>query len=144
MSGVDEMELDAYRACPGGVYRTPTVTVRCRPLVDRRRLGIARTAHFDIGRVGTGLLLEHNLAPEEVSDDISGYLSEELFDAGWIRGPELFEELLVGIVLTSLVAGWLSDRVAPTKLVFEADASGVVSEWRVGLLPEVDYVEGCS
>ena len=34
--------------------------------------------------------------------------------------------------------------VAPTKLVFEADASGVVSEWRVGLLPEVDYVEGCS
>ena len=34
--------------------------------------------------------------------------------------------------------------VAPTKLVFEADAQGVVSEWRVGLLPEVDYVEGCS
>jgi len=34
--------------------------------------------------------------------------------------------------------------VAPTKLVFETDANGVVTEWRVGLLPEVDYVEGCS
>lgn len=111
MSGVDEMALDAYRACPGGVYRTPTVTVRSRPLVDRRRLGIARTTHFDVGRVGTGLLLEHDLAPEEVSDDISGYLSEELFDAGWIRGPELFEELLVGIVLTCAEApqqAWLN------------------------------------
>lgn len=34
--------------------------------------------------------------------------------------------------------------IAPTKLVFETDAQGVVTEWRVGLLPEVDYVEGCS
>ena len=34
--------------------------------------------------------------------------------------------------------------VAPTKLVFETDAQGIVTEWRVGLLPEVDYVEGCS
>lgn len=34
--------------------------------------------------------------------------------------------------------------VAPTRLVFETDAQGVVTEWRVGLLPEVDYVEGCS
>lgn len=34
--------------------------------------------------------------------------------------------------------------VAPTKLVFETDAQGVVTEWRIGLLPEVDYVEGCS
>ncbi|RNI19840.1 mycofactocin oligosaccharide methyltransferase MftM [Flexivirga caeni] len=100
MSGVDEMELDAYRPCPGGVYRSETVTVRRQPLVDQRRLGITRTAHFDVGRVGTGLLLEHDLGAGEVSDDISGQLSEELFDAGWIRGPELFEELLVGIVLT--------------------------------------------
>lgn len=34
--------------------------------------------------------------------------------------------------------------VAPTKLVFETDEQGVVTEWRVGVLPEVDYVEGCS
>ncbi len=30
------------------------------------------------------------------------------------------------------------------RLVFEADASGNVTSWRVGLPPQVDYVEGCS
>lgn len=34
--------------------------------------------------------------------------------------------------------------VAPTKLVFEADAAGKVVSWRVGLSPQVEYVEGCS
>lgn len=33
---------------------------------------------------------------------------------------------------------------APSKLVFETDAAGKVSAWRVGLSPQVDYVEGCS
>jgi len=34
--------------------------------------------------------------------------------------------------------------VAPSRLVFETDAQGRVTEWRVGLSPQVDYVEGCS
>ena len=34
--------------------------------------------------------------------------------------------------------------VAPSKLIFETDATGKVSAWRVGLVPQVDYVEGCS
>ena len=34
--------------------------------------------------------------------------------------------------------------VAPSKLVFETDADGKVTEWRVGVTPQVDYVEGCS
>lgn len=33
---------------------------------------------------------------------------------------------------------------APGKLVFETDAAGKVTAWRVGLSPQVDYVEGCS
>ena len=33
---------------------------------------------------------------------------------------------------------------APGKLVFEADGVGKVTAWRVGLPPQVDYVEGCS
>lgn len=32
----------------------------------------------------------------------------------------------------------------PAKLVFELDAAGKVTEWRVGMVPQVDYVEGCS
>lgn len=34
--------------------------------------------------------------------------------------------------------------VAPSKLVFEVDAAGKATEWRVGLTPQVDYIEGCS
>ncbi|GAB2497677.1 hypothetical protein [Arenimonas alkanexedens] len=30
------------------------------------------------------------------------------------------------------------------RLVFEVDAQGLVSEWRIGLLPQVLYTEGCS
>lgn len=29
-------------------------------------------------------------------------------------------------------------------LIFETDAEGTVTEWRVGLPPQVDYVEGCA
>jgi hypothetical protein len=32
----------------------------------------------------------------------------------------------------------------PGVLLFEADAAGLVGEWRIGLPPQVDYVEGCS
>ncbi|MEO8367115.1 MAG: lectin [Pseudoxanthomonas sp.] len=38
----------------------------------------------------------------------------------------------------------VASGVAPSKLVFETDAAGKVSAWRVGLSPQVDYVEGCS
>ncbi|MEP6908175.1 MAG: lectin [Pseudoxanthomonas sp.] len=31
-----------------------------------------------------------------------------------------------------------------SKLVFETDAAGKVTAWRVGLAPQADYVEGCS
>jgi hypothetical protein len=34
--------------------------------------------------------------------------------------------------------------VAPTRLVFETDENGIVEEWRVGVSPQVDYVEGCA
>ncbi|KAF1686683.1 hypothetical protein B1992_07185 [Pseudoxanthomonas broegbernensis] len=38
------------------------------------------------------------------------------------------------------IAGEGSDAV----LVFETDAQGTVQAWRIGLPPQVDYVEGCS
>lgn len=34
--------------------------------------------------------------------------------------------------------------VAPAKLVFETDAAGKATAWRVGLSPQVDFIEGCS
>ena len=33
---------------------------------------------------------------------------------------------------------------SPAKLVFEIDATGKATQWRVGVPPQVDYVEGCS
>lgn len=32
----------------------------------------------------------------------------------------------------------------PSKLVFELDGAGKATSWRVGMVPQVDYVEGCS
>lgn len=37
-----------------------------------------------------------------------------------------------------------ADGTVPSRLVFETDAAGKVVRWRVGLLPQADYVEGCS
>jgi hypothetical protein len=47
------------------------------------------------------------------------------------------------------VAGGAYFVVAPpggseAELVFELDAGGQVTEWRIGLAPQVHYVEGCS
>ena len=38
----------------------------------------------------------------------------------------------------------VKDTASDHVLVFEIDAAGKVSEWRVGMPPQVDYVEGCS
>ena len=34
--------------------------------------------------------------------------------------------------------------VSPARLVFETGADGKATAWRIGLPPQVDYVEGCS
>ena len=44
-----------------------------------------------------------------------------------------------GQVLSMAASG-----AAPAKLVFETDAAGKATAWRVGLSPQVDFVEGCS
>jgi hypothetical protein len=36
-----------------------------------------------------------------------------------------------------------TDTVSGGVLVFETDATGKVTRWRVGVPPQVDYVEGC-
>lgn len=39
---------------------------------------------------------------------------------------------------------YLRIREGASVLVFETDAAGKVTEWRVGVPPQVDYVEGCA
>ncbi len=38
----------------------------------------------------------------------------------------------------------IKDAATGTALLFETDTAGKVTEWRVGMPPQVDYVEGCS
>lgn len=38
----------------------------------------------------------------------------------------------------------IMDTAGNGVLIFETDAAGKVTEWRVGVPPQVDYVEGCS
>ena len=38
----------------------------------------------------------------------------------------------------------IKDAATGNALLFETDATGKVTEWRVGMPPQVDYVEGCS
>lgn len=91
----------AYRACPGGVYRGDRVTVRARRPGGRAVLPyLVRTPLFDVARRDDGLLVEHGLSADEVSDDLAGLLSEQLFLPGWLRGAALFEEVFTGIVRT--------------------------------------------
>lgn len=36
-----------------------------------------------------------------------------------------------------------ADAQSQSALVFDTDANGKVTNWRVGVAPQVDYVEGC-
>lgn len=38
----------------------------------------------------------------------------------------------------------IPDEAGPGVVLFETDASGLVTGWRIGQPPQVDYVEGCS
>lgn len=60
-----------------------------------------------------------------------------LYHGGLLESPHKYVE--GGKVLSIAASG-----VAPSKLVFEVNAAGKVTAWRVGLAPQVDYVEGCS
>ncbi len=60
-----------------------------------------------------------------------------LYGSGLVSAPHKYVQ---GGQYLSIAAG----DVAPTRLVFEADAAGKVTAWRVGLAPQVEYVEGCS
>lgn len=102
MSTVEPAALiDPFTAARDGVYRDPVVEVRAvhgaRP---RRELRMVRTEHFDVVRDDSHIRLVHTLRPDQIDDDLSGLLAAELFEPGWLRGPDLFERLLTGVVLS--------------------------------------------
>jgi SAM-dependent methyltransferase len=47
----------------------------------------------------------YDLSPREISDDLVGVISTELFAPGWVRGSEHFERILTGVVRSSRADG---------------------------------------
>ena len=85
-----------------GLYRDEIVEVRAwRGARPRRELNTIRTDHFDVRRQRNQVHLVHALDDDELDDDLSGLLADELFRPGWLRGAEVFERLFTGIVLSS-------------------------------------------
>ena len=85
-----------------GAYVDELVEVRAQGSVPpRRALHMVRTEHFDVHSDGDLLHVRHRVPPEFVDDDLAGLLADELFGPGWLRGPELFERIFTGTVLTS-------------------------------------------
>lgn len=67
----------------------------------RRTLRSVRTAHFDI-RVEDGRVhITHWVPDERINSGLSEMLSHEVFGPGWLRGADVFERIMTGIVLTS-------------------------------------------
>ncbi|PUA81620.1 mycofactocin oligosaccharide methyltransferase MftM [Nocardioides currus] len=94
--------IDPLRPSLDGAYTDELVEVRAQGTVPpRRALHMVRTEHFDVHSDGDRLHVRHRVPPEKVDDDLAGLLADELFAAGWLRGPELFERIFTGTVLTS-------------------------------------------
>lgn len=61
----------------------------------------AHTPHFDVHHVGARVHVDHRVPPGRVDDDLAGLIAEELFTPGWLRGTDLFERVLTGVVRSS-------------------------------------------
>lgn len=95
-------QIQPLEAPADGVYRDHLVEVRAQVgPTPRRDLHTVRTPHFDVTPVDHRIVVVHRVPPDQVDDDLSGLLADELFKPGWLRGGELFEHLFTGVVLSS-------------------------------------------
>lgn len=70
--------------------------------LPRRTLRTVRTEHFDITHEGERVRVAHRVPLDEVHAGLSELLSREVFGPGWLRGADIFERIMTGIVLTSV------------------------------------------
>ena len=93
--------IDPLAPCPHGRYDDHLVSVL---RADRPGGGAAgpdpvvRTDHFCLTERGRRIELTHWLPPDQLDNDVTGLLAEELFAPGWLSGVEIFERVLTGIV----------------------------------------------
>jgi SAM-dependent methyltransferase len=102
--------IDPLRGLVDGRYEDELVVVVPRapnglaPLSSRVP-GEVRTRHFTVAPYDGRLLVTHDVPRHEISDDLVGVISDELFGPGWVRGSDTFERILTGIVRSSAADG---------------------------------------
>jgi SAM-dependent methyltransferase len=98
----DRSPVDALAPTVDGRYEDPLVVVEAvrgdRPEPGPRTV---RTEHFDLTPAAGRVRLAHVVPASGVDDDLAGLLHDELFGPGWLRGADLFERVLTGVVRTS-------------------------------------------
>jgi hypothetical protein len=97
--------IDPLAPCPHGRYDDHLVSVlRADPpgggAADPSP--VVRTGHFCLAERGRRIELTHWLPPDQLDNDVTGLLAEELFAPGWLSGVEIFERVLTGIVRSCL------------------------------------------
>ncbi|MGB3482535.1 MAG: mycofactocin oligosaccharide methyltransferase MftM [Mycobacterium sp.] len=99
--------LDPLAPAPHGLWSGPGVRVRRRSGPHRAHQSDAVcTPRFCTHRSAELLTVEHNLTPDELSDELAVQLAEQLVDTGALRGQPEFESVFTGIVRSTVDGGW--------------------------------------
>jgi Methyltransferase domain len=97
--------VDPFAQAPAGVFSASGVRVR-----RRSRRAHSPRPRFHTYRHGGVLHVEHDLRPDELSDDLAVLLAEELDDTGVLNGQSEFELVFTGIVRSTVdgsMPAWL-------------------------------------
>lgn len=106
-----ETALDPLAPAARGLWTGHNVRVRRRTGPHRsHRHDALCTRRFCVHRSGALLTVEHDLTPDELSDDLALLLAEELVDIGALKGQPEFEMVFTGVVRSTVDGGapaWL-------------------------------------
>lgn len=92
--------LNALAPSADGEYRHGPLRVvrRGRPAEGEEVCG----PHFRLRRVGSGFEVSHSLRPDRLDNDVAGLIAAELFDTGFLTGNDVFEQVLTGVVRSTV------------------------------------------
>ena len=93
--------IDPFAPCPPGRYDDHLVSVlRTEPPAGgvEDPGPVVRTDHFRMTERGRRIEVHHWLRPDQLDNDVSGLLADELFAPGWLSGAEIFERVFTGVV----------------------------------------------
>jgi SAM-dependent methyltransferase len=97
--------IDPLAPGPSGRYDDHLVSV-VRAAEPRGHAGgagpVVCTDHFCVRDRGHRIEVSHWLRPDQLDNDVTGLLAEELFAPGWLSGAEIFERVFTGVVRSCL------------------------------------------